>query len=194
MRKIVPICILMISLSCYLAADHFPLEFSLFNQAVREPMECIGLNPLHPGISMGTEFTYTQGRLGLLFQRISLGYYANKYSAKSLFLQTAAGYRYTLGMGLFADLTVGLGYLYSFRSETALALTSKEENDSDMINVNGAVIFSTSFGMGYDFSKKMGWPLSIFIRYEPYIQSPYSDREPELLQGMFHFGIRVQIP
>ena len=170
----------------------FPLELTFFNHAVSIPFEGIILSPLHPGFSVGTEYAYTEGRRGRLFQSLAGGYYYNKYIARALFLQTSAGYRYTLGFGLFGDITLGIGYLHSFHPRPIYGLNAQGEYEKAKDTGKGAFIALGALGIGYDFRQKVGWPVSVFLRYQPYIQTHYSLDSSIGPQAMVHFGIRVK--
>lgn len=171
----------------------FPLELSFFNHAVTMPFDGIVMSPLHPGISIGTEYGYTEGRLGRIFQNLHVGYYHNKYNAKALFLKTEGGYRYTTGIGLFGEFSLGLGYLHSFHPREIFAMNAQGEYEQVKDKGKAAVIFLGALGIGYDFSCRVGWPVSLFIRFQPFIQTPYSIESSLLPQSMVHFGVRVQL-
>jgi len=170
----------------------FPLELTFFNHAVSIPFEGIILSPLHPGFSVGTEYAYTEGRRGRLFQSLAGGYYYNKYIARALFLQTSAGYRYTLGFGLFGDITLGIGYLHSFHPRPIYGLNAQGEFEKAKDTGKAGFIALGALGIGYDFRRKVGWPVSVFLRYQPYIQTHYSLDSSIGPQAMVHFGIRVK--
>ena len=169
----------------------FPLELSFFNHATSRPFNSTILHILHPGFSLGTEYVYWQGRSGKLYQNLNAGYYYNEYIAKALFLQTSAGYRYTTGFGLFGDATLGLGYHLSFHPGQVFKLNSEGEYESAKSPGRSALLVSASIGAGYDFSRKVGLPMSFFVRYQPFFQTPYNFRDSWLVQAMLHVGIRL---
>ena len=171
----------------------FPLELSFFNHAVTMPFDGIVLKPLHPGFSLGTEYGFTEGRLGRIYQSLHTGYYFNEYNARALFLKTGLGYRYTLGFGLFGDLSLGLGYLHSFHPVEIFAQNAQGEYERVKDHGKASVIFFLTMGMGFDFSRVTNWPVSLFLRFQPYIQTPYNPESSILPQSMVHLGIRVQL-
>lgn len=171
----------------------FPLELTFFKHAISYPFEGILSGPLHPGFSVGTEYYYTQGHRGQIFQNLNAGYFFNKYNAKALFLETSAGYRYTLGFGLFGDLALGLGYLHSFHPVEVYTLNSQGEYERAKDKGKSAVIFPVVLGLGYDFSRKLGWPLNLFFRYQIILQTPYNQDSSIMGHSMLHIGIRIHI-
>ena len=175
------------------AKKQFPLEASFINHAVTMPFDGIVLKPIHPGFNLGTEYVYTQGRWGRFFQSLQVGYYYNKYNAKALFLLTGAGYRYTFRFGLYADAGLGIGYLHSFHPTEIFAQDGSGEYVRVKDSGKPAFVAFVSLGLGWDFSARIGWPVCLFVRYQPYIQTPYNPTSSIFPQALFHFGVRVQI-
>ena len=171
----------------------FPLEVSFFNHAVTMPFAGIVLKPLHPGFSLGTEYGYAEGRIGRIYQSLHMGYYFNEYNARAFFFNTGIGYRYTFGFGLFGDISLGLGYLHSFHPTEIFAQNAQGEYEKVRDYGKASVIFLLGMGLGYDFSRKVGWPVSLFIRFQPYLQTPYNPESSIFPQSMVHVGIRVQL-
>ena len=171
-----------------------PVEISFFNHAVSMPFDGIVLAPIHPGSSLGTEYSYTSWENGMVYQALSGGFFYNKYVAKAFFIQTETGYRYTFDFGLFADAGIGLGYLHSFHpAKEVFALNKNGVYEKVRDYGKPAFTLSVSIGAGYKFYKKTRWPVSIFLRYEPFIQTPFSKESniyPHLIQLI---GIRIFI-
>jgi hypothetical protein len=47
--------------------------------------------------------------------------------------------------------------------------------------------------LGWDFSARSGWPICLFVRYQPYLQTPYNLQSSVFPQALIHFGVRVQL-
>ena len=176
----------------------FPVELTFINQAVSDDMDSIPfvgkiMQILHPGFSLGTEYAYLQNLHHRIFQNFQAGYYFNEYAAKALFFQTAFGYRYTLDFGLFTDASAGLGYLHSFHPVEVWKLNSQGEYELAKDKGRGAMTIALALGIGYDFCPALGWPVSVFVRYQPYGQTRYSEFDSWLLQAWLQFGIRIQL-
>jgi hypothetical protein len=171
----------------------FPLEISFFNHASSSPFDSTILEILHPGFSLGTEYAYKEGRSGKFYQGMSLGYFYHEVIAKGYFLQTSAGYRHTTRFGLFGDLSLGLGYLLYFHPGEVFKLNDQGEYEPAKSPGRSALMILFSIGAGYDFSRKTSLPLSVFIRYQPFAQTPYSIKESWWLHATLHVGIRVQL-
>lgn len=173
--------------------SQFPLELTFLKHAISYPFEAILSGPLHPGFSVGTEYTYSQGQHGRFFQNLNAGYFFNKYNAKALFAETSAGYRYTFGFGMFGDLALGLGYIHSFHPVEVYSLNSQGEYEKAKDKGKSAAIFPLILGLGYDFSRKLGWPFSLFFRYQAILQIPYSKSDTIIGHSMLHIGIRIRV-
>ncbi len=171
----------------------FPLEASFVAHAVTKPFAGLVLSPLHPGFTVGTEYVYSEGKNGRLFQSLHAGYFDHEFSAKAFFFQTGLGYRYTLGFGFFADTDVGLGYLHSFHPTEIFAQNDLGEYERIKDKGKASFMISLALGIGVDFSQKLGWPVSLFFRFQPFIQIPHSDMAPIFPQSFVHFGTRVQL-
>ena len=175
------------------AKTQFPIVISFINHAATLPFDGIVLSPLHPGFSLGTEYAWKEGRLGRLYQGFRAGYFYNEFIAKALFLLTEIGYRLTLRFGLFADVGVGIGYLHSFHPHEIFRLNDEGEFVKAKDSGKSAALFSVGLGIGFDFSRKLGWPVSAFIGFQPFIQTPYTVEESVLPQSFVHFGVRFKL-
>ena len=170
---------------------NIPLVLSFFKHNASLPFEGIIKSPLHPGVSAGTEFTYKTGKIGKIFQTINIGYFYNKFNAKALFLCSEFGYRKTMQLGLFGDLFIGLGYIHSFHPKEIYALNAHGEYEKAKDKGKSAYLISAAIGLGYDFSKKAGWPFSVFIKYQYALQGPHNLDSPLWPNAMLHFGVRI---
>jgi len=171
----------------------FPFEISFINHAVTLPFDGIVLRPIHPGFSLGSEFAWKEGRLGRLFQNFQAGYYFNEFNAKGLFLQTGIGLRHTFRFNLFAEIQAGLGYLHSFHPRQIFRMGDNGAWVKARDGGKPSAIMSVAFGIGYDFTRIPGRPVSLFLRFQPFLQTPYSTEESILPQSFVHFGIRFKL-
>jgi len=175
------------------AKKQFPLEVSFINHSVTMPFAGFILDPIHPGFNVGTEYVYGQGRQVRFFQSLQAGYYDNTYNAKALFFMTGPGLRYTFRFGLFADAGLGVGYLHSFHPTEIFAQDASGEYVRVKDNGKPAFVIFGSLGLGWDFSARSGWPICLFVRYQPYLQTPYNLMSSVFPQALVHFGVRVQL-
>ncbi|MFC2166641.1 hypothetical protein ACFLQZ_01595 [Acidobacteriota bacterium] len=176
-----------------LSKKQFPLEVSFVAHAVSMPFDGIIMSPLHPGFTLGTEYAYSEGKIGRLFLSLHGGYFNHEFSAKAFFVQTGVGYRYTFGFGFFADTDLDLGYLHSYHPTEIFAQNAQGEYEQVKDRGKAGFMISLALGLGYDFSKKLGWPVSLFFRFQPFIQTPYSQETSVFPQSFVHIGLRVQL-
>lgn len=91
-----------------------------------------------------------------------------------MFLKNTWGLRFTSRPGLFADIGLGAGYLHTFPA-----------GDVYIPDGNGGVIKKNTKGYpcfmpnaallwGWDFNKKIKFPLSVYIGLEAFIQMPFN--------------------
>ena len=175
------------------AKKQFPLEVSFINHSVTMPFHGFILDPIHPGFNLGTEYVYSQGHRVRFYQSLQAGYYFNKYNAKALYVMTGPGLRYTFRFGLFVDAGLGIGYLHSFHVTEIFAQDASGEYVRVKDNGKPAFVVFTGLGLGWDFSARIGWPICLFVRYQPYIQTPYNLQSSIFPQALVHFGVRVQL-
>lgn len=171
-----------------------PIDISFISHSIAIPFGSISINPLHPGLSLGTEFTYQTGNKWSVFQKINIGYFNHKYAARAVFLDTELGYRHFLIASLYAEGSLGIGYLHSFHpTKEIFALNNNGEYEEVIDYGKPAFTISSSIGLGYEFKLKSGKPFILYIRYQPKIQMPYSSESPIYPHLKMHLGIRVFI-
>jgi hypothetical protein len=167
-----------------------PLVITAGNHAVSMPFYRVLRMPYHPALAVGTEFTYRRGNHGQLLQTLSVGGFYNRYNATGLTLQTDFAYRYLTGVGVFADVSLGAGYLHTFRVRPIYE--SNGQGDYQPVQDRGkpSALGSFSLGLGYDFSRQASFPFALFVRYQWFAQVPYVDPLPLWPQAITSLGFR----
>jgi hypothetical protein len=175
------------------AIRQFPLEAAFINQAVGSPFDGTILSILHPGFSLGTEYIWKGRAHGCWFQGLQAGYYFNKYDSRAFFLQSSFGYRHTLGFGLFGEVAPVLGYVRYFHPGEIWRLNAEGEYGKAKDSGRSAVVVSFELALGFDFSPQMGWPVAVFVRYQPYLIVPDTPDAGTKWQAMLQAGVRVHV-
>lgn len=175
------------------AKKQFPLEAAFINHAVTPLFGGTILDILHPGFTLGTEFVWKDGRLGALVPGIRAGYYYNQYDSRAVFIQASLTYRYTLGFGLFAEIAPVLGYMRRYHPGDIWRLNAEGEYEKAKDGGVGELMISGSLGLGFDFGRKLGWPVAVFVRYQPFVMAPDTPAEGVLSQAFLQGGIRIHI-
>ena len=169
----------------------FPVSLSIINQSWAFPQKKIfRMKPFYPGLVFGTEYSYKEGKRGRLFQSANLGFYVNNITGSCLFLQSDLAYRFTLNLGLFTDVSLGLGYVHAFYPREIFR--QNKENGYVKVRDTGkpAIMVSNSFSLGYDFTKRTGLHFAPFIKYQWFAQYPYFELIPVRPNGILHVGLR----
>jgi hypothetical protein len=175
----------------YAIEQKFPVSASLINHTWAFPFQQVfRIKPFYPGGVAGTEYVYKENKRSRLFQTLNLGFFLNKTTGSAVFLASDFGYRYTTKFGVFADVSLGLGYLHAFYPRKIYR--QNEQNEYVKVHDIGkpVVMVSTSFSLGYDCSKKTSLPLSPFIKYQWFAQYPYFELIPIRPNGILHLGLR----
>jgi hypothetical protein len=171
--------------------NQFPAVISVFNLASELPgTGYLGVftNPVHPGISFGTEYTYNSNPKHQLFQTANLSYFFHQYAQHGIQLYSEFGYRYWLKNGLHFGPKLGIGYLHSIPDAQVFEL-----------NKNGKYDRKTNFGraqfmadfvvqIGYEFQPEN--PIDVFLNYQFFMQMPFvNEYVPLLPNSALHVGV-----
>lgn len=167
-----------------------PLVLTVGNHAVSIPFYRVFRLPYHPALAVGTEFTYWRGKHGQLLQTLSVGGFYNRYNATGLSAQTEFVYRYITGLGVFADASLGAGYLHTFRVRPIYQANGQGDYQPVKDWGKPSALASFNLGLGYDFSRHTDLPFALFVRYQWFAQVPYVDPLPFWPQAITGLGAR----
>lgn len=154
----------------------FPLVVAGLQEATAVPFAPNTFTgPLHPGLMVGSEYEYTRGGWGRLFQtaNFSFFYHADYDAVASLNSEFGYGYDFDFGLGLEA--LVGLGYGHTFNARTTYSLETREET-ADL--GQPAIIGSAGVGVTYDLRRDNLMPATLFVRYQPQLQVALGSDSP----------------
>ncbi len=174
------------------AQRQLPLVVTVYSNVTQLPWsKNLGIfgAPLHPGISVGTEFRYNQSSTNELFQTVKLGYHYHQYVQHSLQLFSELGYRYHFKGRFDLGSRLGLGYTHSIPDMQIFEL---KEGDYQKKSNWGRPQFMTSLALeaGFEvFNKKVN-PVRLFITYQFYLQMPFvNEYVPLLPNTALHLGV-----
>jgi len=166
-----------------------PLNISLFNESTAIPYTRFFTTPIHPGIQLGTEFNYKTKENTRLFQSANICYFYHNYLAQGIGLNTEIGYEYRLKYGFAFSGLFGIGYLHTFATtEEYYFLNGQYEKKVD--RGNARFYPSLSADIGYYFRKEESNSSKIFIRYQSWVEYPYS---PNFIPLMTHINLHVGV-
>lgn len=181
-------------------ARSYPLEITLGNHSVTMPFRQIFRTPIHPAIGVGTEWAWKEKNQHKVFSPLKFGFFYNRYNTFGPYLTLGLGYRYTHPIGLFADVAAEIGYLHYFRPFAKL-VKNGDLYESKYDFGKPSVMLTSLVSVGYDFYQNSELPLSIFVRYLIFAQTPYNDTLSNVLPqailmigGRWAFGEVVRCP
>lgn len=183
--------ILMFAISKYVVAQEkpIPIHVSLFNESTAIPFTRFFTTPIHPGIQVGTEYTYVQKEHARYFQTVNLNYFYHRYLAQGVGLYTEFGYEYRMKNGVALSALLGIGYLHTFTTAEEFTFSNgKYEKKTD--RGNARLYPSLSFDLGYYLQKNEINSPKLFIRYQSWLEYPYS---PDFIPVMTHINLHLGI-
>ena len=183
------LCLLNTSLGAQQTASR-PLVLSLFNNATLLPgAGKLGVwgTPVHPGISLGTEFLYSARPHHDWFQTAKFAYHYHRYIQHSLQLMSEVGCRYHFCSPLDLESRFGLGYLHSISAAQIFEL-----NDGVYVQKSSLgrpqVLASLSLGLGYQLPA-VNAP-RVFLAYQFYVPFLFvNEYVPILPNTALHLGL-----
>lgn len=144
-----------------------------FEERAAIKVEYFGELVLHPGLSLGLDYTLLQRKWVSIHTDADLGGFWHRWNNKSAFLKTSIGSRFVIGSA-FADLSLGAGYMHSW---AAGEIYQRAENSGVEKAVNkGHSHFmpTASLLFGWDGSRKRNLPFRIYLGPEVYLQSSFN--------------------
>jgi hypothetical protein len=193
LRKTILTIIVLFPLLIYGQDRAFPLSISLFNEATAIPFTKIVTLPVHPGLQIGTDINYRVKENSRIFQTANISYFYHNHLNQGIGINSELGYEYRTGFGLALSGLLGVGYLHTFA--TTEEFTFKNGQYVKKTDRGNARFFpSLSIDAGYYLFKESERSPKIFIRYQSWIEYPYSpDFIPVMTHINLHAGVRFFI-
>lgn len=142
----------------------------LYNKRVAVKFDYFGELVLHPGLSLGIDYTLSSKKWVTIHWDTDLGGYWHRWNNTALFAKTSIGTRFPVS-SMFVDLNLGAGYMHSF---PAGKIYQRSEDGGVVKTPNwGHSHFMPTFSvlLGWDGSRKANLPFSLHIGAEAYLQS-----------------------
>lgn len=189
MNKILICAVFLIPLLLNGQKNARPVSVSLINESTAIPFTRFITTPIHPGIQGGTEFNYRERESSRIFQTVNLNYFYHNHLAQGIGLNTEFGYEYRLKSGFAFASLLGLGYLHTFATAEEYDLKDGTYNN-EADNGNARIVPSLSLQTGYFLSKSNVKSPEIFLRYQCWIEYPYS---PDFIPLMTHINLHIGV-
>lgn len=148
---------------------------------------------IHPGINASIERYYNTSLRNTLFQTLSLGGYVHTTSDHGLFIYTDAGYRHTYGLGILNEILLGAGYLHTISASRVYIVDSNGEFEEKLTRHYSHLMVSAAVGAGYDFSVRTKHCFKLIIRYQSFLEIPYSSDFPAMIHSAVHIGMQFPL-
>ncbi|CAD5254210.1 MULTISPECIES: hypothetical protein [unclassified Imperialibacter] len=145
----------------------------VYNDKVALKLDYFGELVLHPGLSMGIDYTLARKNWVTVHWDSELGGYWHRWNNTAVFLKSSIGARFPV-RSLFVDLNVGAGYIHSLPAGTMYQISS--EGGIEIAANWGSPHFmpTTSFLIGWDGTRIMNLPWTFHAGVEAYLQSSFN--------------------
>ena len=142
----------------------------IHDERVAVKFDYFGELVLHPGLSLGVDYTLFTKKWVTVHWDTDLGGYWHRWNNSALFAKTSIGTRFPIS-AMFVDLNIGAGYMHSFPAGK-IYQRSADERIEKAPNW-GHPHFMPTFSVlpGWDGSRKANLPLSIHVGVEAFLQS-----------------------
>lgn len=185
----IPLTLLFILIQSFsvTAQRPFPVNVSVFNESTALPFTRLITVPIHPGLQLGTEFNYRETQNARLFQTVNLCYFYHNHLNQGLGLFSELGYEYRLPAGIAFTGLFGIGYMHTFATAEEFTFSNgvyEQRNDAG----NARLFPSLSLDIGYYPDKENKTGPKIFMRYQSWIEYPYS---PGFIPLMTHISLHL---
>ena len=152
-----------------------PIRVLLFHGTNQlEPGLRFGDQDFHPGAMIGTEWKLNQHPRNDVFLTANLGGYHHRLLSSGIFLSSELGFRYRSSIGLFAQASVGAGYLHAFYPGEVYEFDDTEQRFQKATNTGrSSLLIPVSLGLGYKLGSDPYAPeVLVFYQYAP--ELPFS--------------------
>jgi hypothetical protein len=145
----------------------------VYNDKVAFKLDYFGELVLHPGLTMGVDYTLVKKNWVTVHWDSELGGYWHKWNNTALFLKSSIGARLPIS-SLFVDMNLGVGYMHSFPAGTIYRRVSDGSVEKAPNWGSSHFMPNASFLLGWDGTRKNNAPFTVHIGAEAYYQSNFN--------------------
>lgn len=187
--------VLLTSLGASCQEKYFSL--SAFNTQTAMPFgKFFGMftDQFHPGIEAGYGINISVKQKHDWFVDFKIACFYHRFVQTGIPLYADFGYRYKFNDRLFAETSLGAGYMHSIPATAKLKLN----DDGVYVNNKGLgraqAMATFGLGLGYSLNPSAKKPVSIFVTYQQLLQMPFvRSYVPMLPYNSFMIGIKKSI-
>lgn len=174
MKKLRLIPLILVMCSIFVSGQDKDQSKGLSKEKVALKIQYFGELVLHPGLSIGIDYTLLNSKRVSIHIDTDLGGFWHRWNNSSVFLKSSIGSKFDMGP-IFTDITVGLGYMHSWSAGPLFERTENGDIGRAKNNGNPHFIPNASFLIGWDTNnKKNKHSWRAFIGPEAYLQSSYN--------------------
>ena len=145
----------------------------IYNEKVAFKIDYFGELVLHPGLSLGIDYTLSTKKWVTVHWDTEIGGYWHRWNNTALFVKSSVGTRLPI-WSMFVDFNLGAGYMHSFPAGKIYrrAADGSVERASNW----GSPHFMPTISvlLGYDGGRKNDLPFTIHAGVETYLQSSFN--------------------
>ncbi len=151
-------------------------------------------NPLHLGGTVAIAFTKKQNGIYRKSNNVELGYFKHESVFQAIYLAWKPQYEWQFNNGFQLHTITGLGYAHIFPSQTTFVQNDGIYEAATNLGKPGGVA-SFGLGLGYQFGKNSGTPVTLFARQEFLIIAPFLINEsfPLSANSTLKLGVTIQL-
>lgn len=153
-----------------------PIKVGIFNNATLLPgsgFAGILSTPLHPGILIGTDFTYKKTNKSHFFQTLNAAYSYHRLAQHSIYLYSEAAWRRNFDCGFSFETMLGAGYIHAIPDIEMFELNENGEYERTGRFGRPQGMADINLGIGYLINKAKDRPIRIGLNYQVWFQFPF---------------------
>jgi len=128
---------------------------------------------LHPGLTVGVDYTLSKSNRLTVHWDVDLGGYWHRWNNTSLFLKSTIGTRLAAGP-VFADINAGIGYMHSFAAGTIYQRAADGGVEKASNRGHAHFMPNASFLLGWDSTRNGKQRWTFHVGPEVYLQSSFN--------------------
>jgi hypothetical protein len=190
MNNLIRLCILGATLLYSAIASSQPaFTASVFNESTSVPFTRFITTPVHPGVQLGAEMPWRDGRRFAVSPALNIGYMFHNKLFQGLYVNLEMAVDVKTGFGLRMKSKLGLGYLHTFTTGQEFQHTDGGW-ESRRDRGNARLMPSLSLGLGYGLNSSSPGSTEVFVMYRSWLEYPYS---PGFIPLMAHTDLSLGV-